>query len=304
MTDAKPIKFIARARKKLSKGTKAFIILMLAYPVVQFCAVFFFVNARSLLFVFQKFSWEEGKVVWNGFNNIKLFFTSLNSSRDERMMLINSLLYFPVTCLISLPLSIGFSYFLYKKMPLAGVFRIIFFLPSIIPVVALTLAFRIPFDPFIGFIGKGIPSINFWGVEPNAQIMVFTYCIWAGLGYNIILLSGAVGRIPADIFESARLDGVGPFRELVQFVVPLCWPTIVTLFLLGMTSVLTVFLQPLLLTEGRLSTNTIALSIYKQTQAGMEFVPATTGLICSAVAAPIILLVRKYMSRLWSEVEF
>lgn len=39
--------------------------------------------------------------------------------------------------------------------------------------------------------------------------MVFVYCVWAGLGFNIVLFSGAMSRVPQEILEYNKLEGVG-----------------------------------------------------------------------------------------------
>lgn len=39
---------------------------------------------------------------------------------------------------------------------------------------------------------------------PSTSIIVYIYCIWAGLGYNVLLLSGAIGRIPKELLNQLR----------------------------------------------------------------------------------------------------
>lgn len=113
-----------------------------------------------------------------------------------------------------------FSYFLYKKMPLAGAFRVIFFLPSIVPVVVLTKSFTYVFDSSIGPVDHllryvlGFDTPAWFREYPVSQVMIFVYCIWAGLGYNIILLSGAISRLPQEVMEYGRLEGVSDERAV------------------------------------------------------------------------------------------
>ncbi len=297
-----------KTKKKMSRGTKIFIILMLAYPVLHFLISWVAVNFRSIMLLFQRMDYFTGEYKWVGFQNFQLFFRDLASDPDGARRYINSLLYMPVTCFISVPLATFCSYCLFKKMPCASVFRVIFFLPNVIPVIALTIAFRLPFDPD-GFMYNIMRSLGykgaFFGVAPNAQVMVFIYLIWAGLGYDVILLSGAMGRIPESVLESARLDGVGFFREFFSFTIPLVWPTLVTLNLVGMTTVLTVYLQPMLLTSGKGGTGTISMYIFQIAQSGNNLEKAATmGFLCSFVWMPVVLGGRKFLSRFFREVEY
>ena len=152
-------------KKKLSKRRKKeliFIIVLLAYPVSQFLLTWIFVNSYSIILSFQKIS-MEGDVSFAGFENFiyvikRIFDPDLGAVTirenvripNNLLVVINSLGYGLITIFISLPLALVASYFLSKKMPLANVFRVIFFLPNIISVVALVYAFRMQLDSTSG----------------------------------------------------------------------------------------------------------------------------------------------------------
>ncbi|MDY4936189.1 MAG: sugar ABC transporter permease [Candidatus Enteromonas sp.] len=310
-----------KAKKRLSKKWRdyIFIFVMLLYPIAQFVFTWSFVNIKSVLLAFQ-----EGSVygyTWVGFDTIsKVFYESFNSYRnttgvswlnDSAVIILNSVGFAFITIFISLPLSVLFSFFLSKKMPLANVFRVIFFLPNIIPVVALTFAFKMAYQPEVGYL---YPLIKALGISeaslntyPLSQLLVYGYCIWAGLGYNIILLSGAIGRIPKELLESAKIDNCGYFKEFIHVVIPMIWPTIVTLVILGMTNVLTLYLQPLFLTNGEGNTWTISLEIWESVSTSNPKAlceAAAKGLIFSAIWSPVIMLTRHFMSKPFSEVNY
>ena len=302
-----------RSRHLSKRATDAiFIIVMLAYPVLQFLITWIFVNFGAISMAFNgsefyddfQFSFVNFKKIFDDLAkpySDQSGFLGLNSAT---IVLLNSLGYCFITIFISLPLSLLFSYFLRKKMPIANVFRAIFFLPNIIPIVALTFAFRMSYTYPVGYLSKMFEAMGINTAKyPTAQILVYIYCIWAGLGYNIILFSGAIGRIPKELFESAELDHAGYFKEFFHVVIPCIWPTIVTLIVLGMTHVLTLYMHPYLLTTyDRSSTYTIALSIFQT--AGNDGASATQlhqvtayGLFFSLIWAPIILLVRHFLSK-------
>lgn len=296
-----------------------FIIVMLAYPVLQFVLTWSFVNIKSILNAFQ-ITDVYGDVTW-GFGNFKSYFDNLFHSNlhnsgatwinDTGLVLLNSLAIGIITVFISLPLSLIFSYFLHKKMPISNVLRAIFFLPNIIPVVALTFAYKASFDGNIGYLynvmrALGFPA-SFFAKAPYTEFMIIMYLIWAGLGYNIILISGAIGRIPKELFESAELDHAGYFKEFIHVVIPCIWPTVVTLVIIGMTNVLTLYLQPLLLTNAdNAAAYTISMSIFLDASGdGSAFGKASAfGLMLSLIWAPIILLTRKFLSKKFDGVDY
>lgn len=301
-------------RRHLSKrATDAiFIIVMLAYPITQFVVTWAFVNFGALSMAFNGSEYFDDFQFT--FYNFQKIFEDLASTIPDPsnflglnaawIVILNSLGYCFITIFISLPLSLLFSYFLQKKMILANVFRAIFFLPNIIPIVALTFAFRMSYTNPFGYLSGMFEALGIRaGKYPTAQILVYIYCIWAGLGYNIILFSGAIGRIPKELFESAELDHAGYFKEFIHVVIPCIWPTIVTLIVLGMTHVLTLYMHPYLLTNyDTSSTYSIALSIF-QTAGNDGAMPnelhqvTAYGLFFSLIWAPIILLVRHLLSK-------
>lgn len=307
-----------KKKTQLKKKTKQriFIILMLAYPVLQFLLFFGYVNFDTILLTFQKFSWSEGKYIYSGFDNYGMFFDRIFNDPWTRRTIINSLFYMPVNSLIILPLSMAFSYFLFKKVPLSGFFRVVYFLPSILPIVVMTMAFSFTFDSnlgpvndiykwFFGMFDSNVIVPSWFGSYPTNQIMIFVYGIWVGLGFNIILMTAAIARIPEELMEYGQLEGIGFFREFRTIVVPLIWPTVVTTFVLGMTSVFTALLQPLFLTPTSPDTNTIALAIYNSVMQNENIAyMATFGLVLSLIGLPIILLTRNTLSKFYAEVDY
>ena len=157
----------------------------------------------------------------------------------------------------------------------------------------------------------GIDASNFFNnlftgenVGDSASWMVWLFYIWSGVGYNVILLTAGMSRIPRDILESCKMDGVSPFKEFFKIIIPLAWPTITTLFIFGMMSVFSVTFQPFFLTSGRFGTMTIGLQIYQQSGGSSLQTPATLGLFCTLIAAPIVVTVRHFLNKCFANAGF
>ena len=306
----------SRNKKKKPIAETIFIVLMLVYPILHFLIFWGIVNVSSIMRTFQKFiAIENGQIVnrWEfvWFENYKTVWKSLSDENMKRIIS-NSVGYMIVSNFISLPLAILSSYFLFKKMFMAKWFRVIFFLPSIIPIVVLATVFRFQFDPVYGPIDSLLKSMNitppnWFGLYPNSQYMLYLYCLWAGLGFNVLLLSGAIGRLPVDLFEYSKLEGTPMMKEMFQIVIPLIWPTITTTFLLGLTSVFNVMLQPMMIMPNDAKTQTIAVRIYNSisnSDASSRVETITFGLLLSFLALPFILLARFAMEKIFADVEF
>ena len=308
---------VSKKKKKITKGKviiAVFIVTMLIYPLARFGVMWGYVNVRALYTSFTRYDLLTDSNVFVGFLQYKVLFQRLATDEYTQHTIITSVLYFFVTCGISLPLSIVFAYLLFKNVPGGAIYRVIFYLPSIMPIAVLTMTFKYSFGSS-GFVDQILHSMGikdlplWWGDSTITPIMVFAYCIWAGLGLNVVLFSGAMSRVPKEILEYNRLEGVGFGRELVQIMLPCVWPTFVTTFMLGMTSVLTVFLQPFFLMDYSSTTpfNTCTISLYifnnYATPAQGPYL-AAFGLFCSAVFVPIVLGSRWFLNRFFKDVGY
>ncbi len=308
-----------------------FIFLMLLYPVAQFLIMWFGVNINSILLTFKTYYrfqlvWVFDSPVVNAegsnffsvlFDNYVQLFNSFGQT-DVQDMLCSSVVYFGLSCFVTLPIALLFSYFVFKKIRGASFFKIIFFIPSILPLFILCQAYSLSFNPSGGLLPGlmdilGIDTGNFFSglfignrFGESSSIMVWIFCVWSGIGYDVILLTAAMSRIPRDILESVKMDGVGSVKEFFRIIIPLIWPTITTLFIFGMMAIFSTSFQPLFLTPGNNGTTTIGLQIYNQSQSGSGALnnPATLGLFCSLVVAPVIVGVRSLMNRCYKNVGF
>lgn len=299
-------------KAKRRRQKKFFIFMMLVLPIAHFMVFFVYVNIDTILLSFQRFDYYTGDYTFVWLENYQKVIRDIIQLPQMKQTIINSFMFLPITNFITLPLSIISAYFIFRKVPGKNIFRVLFFLPSIISIVVLTMAFQFMFDPLFGPINQllseiGITPIGGWfGTKGTAMNMIYLYCIWAGIGFNMVLINGAISRLPSEIIESGRLDGVGMFSELTRIVIPMIWPTITTLFVIGTTAVFTLFLQVLLLTNGGPSgsTKTIAFYVVELVQSGDYTTPAAYGVIFTIVAIPLIMLIKWTMEKIGQSVEY
>ena len=296
-----------KKRSKTSRAGVIFAITFLAFPVLQFVVFYLGVNVKSWISAFQL---ETGGTDFDwSFINFELFFIDLKSPRSEMLTIIkNTFITFGVYDFISLPLCVFFSYVLFKKLPGCAFFRVVFYLPSLISIVALTLVFYYCVD-IKGPLGALVSAFGGKYSSPfeypsTAFSGVMAYCVWSGFGYSIVLLSGSISRLPVDIFESAKIEGCGLGREFFFIVVPLLAPTVSTLFILNFAAAFTMWTPVQLLTGGNKDTATIGFYIFRQTQNENYNYPAAIGLLVSAVVVPVVLILRFISARLFEEVTF
>ena len=196
-------------------------------------------------------------------------------------------------------------YGIYKKLPGRGVFRIIFFIPSIVSIVIYTMVYKYMFNPIIGpaskvlqsFFGWNESTTPVWFGEKNGIWMIMAYCLWVGTGYNILILGGAIANLPEEVMESAKLDGAKMRHELFLLVIPMIWPTISVAILGAVTTMFTLFLQVDLLTQGDAPTIAYLINSKIQGDPNSRSEAAAIGLTFTVIATPIILVVKKLLDK-------
>lgn len=290
---------------------------MLALPILHFLIFWLYINSSTIFMTFFRYNPSVQKYQWYGLNNFIELFKDMFLGGDPRTFnsMLNSLIIFPVNNFIILPLSFVAAYFLSKKLPLSNFFRVLFFMPSMISITVLALCYRSMFNTDHGPVfmlcnaimgGKAPDFLDVTG--PYAMPIAFAFAVWSGLGYNVVLLNGAIARIPEEILESARLDGITTTREMFNIVLPLSWGTMSTLFILNSLSIFGWFLPPMLVlsdtggVEGK--TSTIALYVYQLVNAGKGEEAAALGLMFSIIGVPFVFGVKWLMDKITPTIEF
>lgn len=127
-------------------------------------------------------------------------------------------------------------------------FRVLFFMPNITSIVAVTLVFSTLFgnNGMINWMlsGLGLDSVAFnsgwWGVK----IAISTMVMWRWTGYNAIIFLSGLQSIPTDLYEAARIDGANRRQQLIFITLPLLKPFIVFVTLLSTIGALQLFTEP------------------------------------------------------------
>lgn len=286
-----------------SKGAIFFVVSLLIIPVVHWLIFWLGVNLNSILMAFQMPSGEWTLTTMQDVIR-EIFSQDMSLDMGLSVSLKNTLIYF-VKDTLMIPVQLIIAYFLYKKVKGYNVFQVIFYLPLIISGVTFANVFSnfvAPAGP-LGFILKSC------GVDPIPEFLansdystgtILFYTIWVGWGGNMLLLCGALARVPVEILESARLDGISPTRELVQMILPLIWSTLSTLLILNMTGLFTASGPILLFTKGAYKTSTIGYWIFDKIYyqgAGAYNSVAAAGLVFTVIGVPIILFVKWLIER-------
>mgnify|MGYP005769050219 CR=1 FL=1 len=268
-----------------------FICVMLAIPVMHWLIFWFGVNFNSLLMAFQL---PTGG--WSLLNFQDIFRELVTPDSTVLIAIKNTFIYFAKD-LLMLPFHYLIAYFLYKQIKGYRFFQIAFYLPVILSGVAISTMFSnfiAPTGP-IGIILKniGVDFVpDFLNNSDYATGTILFYTIWMGWGGHMLLFGGALARVPVDVLEAAKLDGVNVFQEIFIIVLPLVWSTMSTLLILIMTSVFAASGPILLFTKGEYETTTISYWIFDKVAyqgASAYNQVAAFGIMLTVIGVPVIL---------------
>lgn len=160
--------------------------------------------------------------------------------------------------LISVPLQIlvALSLALALNQPLRGVrfFRAIFYLPSIVPAVAMAVTWIQILNPAYGILNAVLGLFNIagqnWLIFPTSARNVFILMsLWTVGGQTIIFLAGLNG-IPQSIYEAATVDGASKWQQFMGITLPLLSPTTFFNLVVGIIGTFQVFTTAFVLTNG------------------------------------------------------
>ena len=286
----------------------AFIISALIIPIINILVFWVYCNFESFVIAFEHFT-PNG--VEYDFSNFKYVFDELqNPSSKIVESIFNTLKYFALNMLVTIPISYLFAYFIYKKILGFKVYRYVFFLPSIVSAVIMTSFFKYmlqsdgPIAAILEMI-TGEKTLLLRSSDTALGVLMF-YNIWAGFGSLLIYFISSLTRIPEEIIESAQLEGVGVWQEIVYLLFPLTWPTFSTFWILGIASIFSAGGPALLMTGGGYGTYDLGFWTYVQIASGsaqqLSFASAL-GILQTIVALPLSLFSR-WLSNKVEQVEF
>jgi len=204
----------------------------------------------SLLIAFT--DWNiAGSPNWIGVQNFQRMFT-------QDALFWKSLRVTAVYTLGSVPLSIIFAFFLAvllnQKIKGLPVFRTIFYLPAIVPVIASSILWLWLFNPDFGLLNAAadllhLPRSQWIYGEGSVIPSLILMSLWAVGPMMIIFLAGLQG-VSRQLYEAVAIDGGNALHKLWHITVPMVTPTILFNLVLAIIGAMQTFTQAYIMTQG------------------------------------------------------
>lgn len=147
-----------------------------------------------------------------------------------------------------------------------SVFRAAFYVPSIMPIVALSILWIWLLQPRFGLINLflnifGIKGPNwlgdtFWS-KPGLVLMSLV-----GIGSTMVIMLAALQGVPVHLYEAAELDGAGGWNKFRHVTIPMISPAIFFTLIIGFIGSFQVFTQAYIMTAGGPADSTLFYVLY------------------------------------------
>lgn len=221
-----------------------------AYPMVM-----------SILYSFTDYNILETPI-FIGLNNYKklfrdpLFYTSLY----------NTFYYTIIGVPLNMAVGLAIAMLLNKEIKGMSVFRTLYYVPSIVPLVASTILWAWMFSPSCGLLTNAVETIGLsapgWlsdpGVSKNSLILM---SLW-GAGSGMIIYLAGLKNIPRVYYEAAEIDGANALRKFTKITLPFLSPTLFYQLIMGLIGGFQVFTQAFIMTDGGPNDSTLFYVLY------------------------------------------
>lgn len=239
-------------------------------PALILLTIFLFGPIAYLFYL----SFTNGGLIsnqWVGFANYQRLF----ADSDFGQVISNTLYFTTATVIPSLVIPLGLAVLLNRQLPLRGLMRTAYFIPSITSLVAVGLGFRWLFQnsgPVNNFLlSIGLEAIPWLSSTIWAMPVLILLSIWKQLGFNLVVFLAGLQTIPQSRYEAAELDGANSWAKFLYITLPGLRPTLI--FVTVTTAIFTLrsFEQVYVITGGGPSNSTNLLVYYIYEQAFRQF---------------------------------
>lgn len=303
-TSVAPSRIAIDGMKKKKRRDTLFAYAVLAWPVVHFLIFWLAMNVSTIFLSFRSGDLVVG--AWNnGLNYIgafKAIFGIVESGVMNHRAVPNTFSLIPLSLLINLPITLIFSFAIFRKIKGYKFYQVILFLPAMISATVLCYVFQMFINGKDAVLNKFLTSwglervipVNGWlGDEKTAWPAMLVFSVWTGISTNIIYFGSSMARIPDGIIESVQLDGASEMKIFGKIVLPMMWPTICTISISIVSGCFAWYMPSLLIDPSNEYITSMGLIVIQNTKANQYGLASAWGVIIGVLGMIFISVFRK-----------
>lgn len=179
----------------------------------------------------------------------------------------NTLIYAAFSVPLGLLLALTIAVMLNRPIPGRSFFRTFYYVPSIVPLVAVAMVWMWVFNGESGLMNYflsllGIEGPQWLGDEAWTKPTLILSSIWQIGGAMVLFLAG-LQDVPRSLYESAEIDGAGPMRQFWNITVPMVSPVLYFNLIMGIIGSVQEFVKPfVMLPDGGENRSALLFAVY------------------------------------------
>ncbi|WP_030745296.1 carbohydrate ABC transporter permease [Streptomyces sp. NRRL F-5135] len=250
-------------RRRLSHQARAHAFLI--GGLLSFALFSWYPAIRAVIIAFQKYT-PGAEPAWVGTANFTRVFQDPEFGAAWR----NTLTFTLFALIIGFAVPFVMALVLNELRHARAFFRVVVYLPVMIPPVVSALLWKWFYDPGAGLANEvlrwaHLPTSNWTNGADTALISLVLVATWANMGGTVLIYLAALQGIPGELYEAAELDGANIFQRVRHVTVPQTRFIMLMLMLLQIIATMQIFTEPFVITGGgpENSTVTVLYLIYK-----------------------------------------
>lgn len=156
----------------------------------------------------------------------------------------------PIGVVVAMILALAMN----QNLPEIPIYRVILYLPSVLPLFATSFIFWALLDPNMGIVNQALRQIGLsppnWFGDPDFAKLAIVIMMQFGAGQIALVFLAGLKGIPASLHEAAMIDGAGVISRFRNITLPLMTPVILYDIILGISVGLQAFVQSYIITQG------------------------------------------------------
>jgi len=185
----------------------------------------------------------------------------------------NNAVYLIVLPTVTILLALFFAFLLTQGVPMSKFYRISYFFPQLMSIVAIGVLWSFVYHPTIGILNSllgffGIENPPVWLGDPKTVLgAVSAVAIWQAVGFYMVLFIASMEAVPMSLYEAAEIDGANRWKLFVHITIPMIWETISTALIFIMIFATNMFAITQTMTLGGPSRSSEVLSTFLYNEA-------------------------------------
>src|SRR5580698_6275136 len=217
-------------------------LLFISPWIVGYCVFYLYPFLATLYYSFTRFT-GIGNPSFAGLAN----FSGMLHDGTFRTALFNTFYYTAIEVPLSTVAALGLALLLNMNVRGQAIYRTLFYIPSIVPVVASSLIFVWIFQPSFGIVNSLLSDVHvtgpawFFSITWSKPTFILLG-LW-GLGQPMVIYLAALQGVPKEMYEVAALEGAGPWQRLRKVTIPMISPVILFNVILSLVLSIQYFTQ-------------------------------------------------------------